>query len=441
MRSIKLHMLLSALVLVITLLLGFFTTRFHANFDVTSNQRHSLSDATVATLNALQSPVEIIAVLGPDAGLRNGVSALITRFQSINDQISLRFVNPETQPAEARALAAAPGGELIVRTGEREQRLQNLSERSLSSALMQLGQETNRSVAFITGHNERSPLRTNNDDWQIATQSLEKLGVVATEWSLVSDPVIPDSVDLVVIAASQTPFFLGEIASLLNHVNAGGNLLWLLETPIDNERGPGLVDLANNLGITDLPGKVIDTASQVLAADSPDFVLLDRFPAHPVTASMTSPVLLPQTRAFTIDALAGQEHLPLLVTPESSWTETGELSGEVRFDDNSNETAGPLLLGVTIERNNTQRIAVIGDADFGASQFIGNGSNQAFTDSLILWLSGDADAIEFVTQRASDSELRLDNRSIIILTAVLLAVLPLLILIIGLLVRWRHRRA
>ena len=79
MRSIKLHMLLSALVLVITLLLGFFTTRFHANFDVTSNQRHSLSDATVATLNALQSPVEIIAVLGPDAGLRNGVSALITR--------------------------------------------------------------------------------------------------------------------------------------------------------------------------------------------------------------------------------------------------------------------------------------------------------------------------------------------------------------------------
>ena len=144
MRSIKLHMLLSALVLVITLLLGFFTTRFHANFDVTSNQRHSLSDATVATLNALQSPVEIIAVLGPDAGLRNGVSALITRFQSINDQISLRFVNPETQPAEARALAAAPGGELIVRSGEREQRLQNLSERSLSSALMQLGQETNR---------------------------------------------------------------------------------------------------------------------------------------------------------------------------------------------------------------------------------------------------------------------------------------------------------
>jgi len=73
----------------------------------------------------------------------------------------------------------------------------------------------------------------------------------------------------------------------------------------------------------------------VLAADSPDFVLLDRFPAHPITASLTSPVLLPQTRAFTIDALAGQEHLPLLVTPESSWTETGELSGEVRFDDNN----------------------------------------------------------------------------------------------------------
>lgn len=441
MRSIKLHMLLSVLVLVSTLLLGFFTARFHASFDVTANQRHSLSDATVATLNALDTPVEIIAVLGPDASLRNGVTALITRFQTLNDQISLRFINPETQPAEARALAAAPGGELIVRTSEREQRLQNLSERSLSSALMQLSRDTNRSIAFITGHNERSPERSNNDDWQIAAQSLAKLGVTASEWSLVSDPVIPDSVDLVVIAAAQTPYFPGEVASLLNYVNAGGNLLWLLETPIDSERGPGLGDLANTLGMTSLPGKVIDTASQALAADSPDFVLLDRFPPHPITASLTSPVLLPQTSAFVIDALAGQEHLPLLLTPESSWTETGELAGEVRFNESTDEVAGPLLLGVTIERNNTQRIAVIGDADFGASQFIGNGSNQAFTDSLMLWLTGDADAIEFVTQRAGDSELRLDNRSIILLTAVLLAGLPLLILLIGLFVRWRQRRA
>ncbi len=441
MRSVKLHMLLSLLVLLIVLLLGFLTTRFHTSVDVTANQRHSLNPSTIATLNALDKPVEIIAVLGPNPSLRNGVTALITRFQSINDKISLRFVNPETNPAEARALAADPSGELIVRTAEREQRLQNLSERSLSSALTQLAQESTRRVAFIAGHNERSPERSTNDDWQLAADSLAKLGVASSEWSLVSDPVITDDIDLVVLAAPQTPFFPGEIASLLNHINAGGNLLWLMETPTDSDRGPGLIDLANNLGISTLPGKVIDTASQALAADSPDFVLLDRFPAHPITASLTSPVLLPQTRALIADALAGQETLPLLITPESSWTETGELAGEVRFDEGSDETAGPLLLGVTIERANNQRIAVIADADFAASQFIGNGSNQAFTDSLVLWLTGDADAIDFVSQRANDSELRLSTNSIIILTAVLLAGLPLLILIIGLLLRWRQRRA
>ena len=103
-----------------------------------------------------------------------------------------------------------------------------------------------------------------------------------------------------------------------------------------------------------------------------------------------------------------------------------------------------MLLGVTIERTlaqGTQRFAVIGDADFAASQFVGNGANQSFTETLALWLTGDADAMAFVTQRAPDSELALSNRSIVVVSVAYLVAIPLLLLMVAGLVRWRRKRS
>ena len=459
-RSSRLHIALSILVLLIVLVIGWFSQRFATSIDVTANHRHSLAPATTALLRSLDEPVELVAVLAADPQTRRGVQTLVARFQEFKPDLSLRFINPETDPAQARELDAAPGGELILRTAQREQRLQNLSERTLTDSLAQLTREQDRDVVFITGHGERSPVGASNDDWQIISARLANIGLVSREQSLVSEPYLDDSIDLLVIAAPLQPWFPGELASLNDFLQRGGNVLWLAETSSGDPLGADLSLLSDNLGVDILPGTVIDTASQALAADSPDFVLLDRFPVHPVTSTLASPILLPQARALSVTPLAGQTMEPLLQTPESSWTETGALSDAttdvtanttagtaagpmIEFDENTDEVSGPLLLGVTIERTlaeGTQRFAVIGDADFAASQFVGNGGNQSFTESLMLWLTGDADALSFVTQRAPDSELALSSRSIITLSALYLVVIPILLLLVAALVRWQRRR-
>ncbi len=443
-RSSKLHIVLSALIVGVVLVSGWFTSRFSVSTDLTANSRHSLATTTQSLLGSLDAPVEIIAVLGPNPQQRDAVQLLVSRFQEHKPDISLRFVNPETDPAQARTLNAAPGGELILRTPEREQRLQNLSERSLADSLTQLSRAGDRDLVFITGHGERSPTATGNDDWQIMSERLAKIGLQTREQSLVSEPYLDDDIDLVVLAAPKSKYFPGELASLNSYLQRGGNLLWLAETASDSETGPDLSLLSNTLGIDILPGIVIDTASQALSADSPDFVLLDRFPAHPVTQTLVSPVLLPQAKALAVTKLAGQVVEPLLQTPDASWTETGQLTGAIEFNENTPEVSGPLLLGVTIERTiaqGIQRFAVIGDADFAASQFIGNGANQSFMESLALWLTGEADALSFVSQRAPDSELSLSNRSIVVLSVVYLVVLPLLLCLIAGIVRLRRRRS
>lgn len=452
MRRPGLHDILSLLLVGIVLTVGWLSQRFSTAFDITANQRHSLTSTSQRVLQTLDDPVDIIAVLGPDPQQREGVRALIARFQAVKPDLNLRFVNPETDPAAARELAASPGGELIIRTAGREQRLQTLSERTLVDSLRLLHRTEDRDIVFITGHDERSPVRRGNDDWSDTAAALASIGLVSREVSLVSEPYLSDDIDLVVLAAPRRPFFPGELASVYDYLGRGGNLLWLSEHATGVDTGPGLQLLADNLGVDTLPGTVIDTASQALNADSPDFVLLDQFPVHPVTARLTSPVLLPQASALAVTPLAGQDILALLQTPESSWSETGPLSGEISgetrgeisYDEGTAEVAGPLLLGVTIERrlpeDGQQRFAVIGDADFGASRFVDNGANRAFIESLFLWLTGETEALDFVTQKAPDSELSLSNRSIVTLSSVYLAGFPGLFLLIAGIVRWRRRR-
>jgi len=141
-------------------------------------------------------------------------------------------------------------------------------------------------------------------------------------------------------------------------------------------------------------------------------------------------------------ALAGQKTAVILQTPDASWTELGALEGEVRFDENTDEVAGPLVLGVSIERtinDREQRVVIIGDADFAATAYLGNGANLALVESIFLWLAGNAAALEFVTQPAVDAQLSLDNRSIISLTVAYLAVIPLSLLAMAGVAAWRRR--
>lgn len=442
-RSSLQHTLLSALVIGIALAIIWLTGRTNVSTDLTANQRHALSEQTISAVQSLQGPVDITAVVGPSANQRNTLTELVSRYQTHNPLISLKFVNPETDPERARQLNAASGGELIVTGMGREQRLQSVSERSLTGALRQLNREGERKLAFITGHEERSAIDAGPSNWTTLTSRLRSIGFNSEPLSLVTNPRIDDDVDVLVIADPRRAYFPGEIASLLEYINLGGNLLWVTETALNRQSGSGLTALGLELGVEPLPGSIIDTASQSASSGSPSFVILNSFAKHPITQGLTSPVLLPQAKALAVTALAGQTLLPLLQTPEASWTEIGPLEGTIAFDADSEEQSGPLVVGVTIERDiqgKQQRIAIIGDADFAADQFIGNGSNLGFSESLMLWLSGESDALSFVTMPAPDANLSLSSRSIVVISVALLFALPALLFAVAGITAWRRRR-
>ncbi len=442
-RSNLQFLIIGALLIAIALAAIWLSTQTNRSLDVTANKRHALTPETILAVKALQGPVDIMAVVGPEPTQREALRTLVSRYQAHNPRLKLTFINPETDPERVRALNAAPSGELIVQGMGREQRLNSVSERALTGVLRQLNREGERQIQFTQGHDERIPNDAGANHFGTLSQRLNSIGLNSDAISLVTQPRLNDDLDLLVIADARRPFFPGEVAAVLEHVNRGGNLLWLIETDLNKETGPKLNALALELGIEIYPGLIIDAASQQLNAGSPTFVVLDSFASHPVTQGIRSPILLPQARALAVTPLAGQTLLPLLQTPEASWSETGELAGAVQFDEDTNEMRGPLVVGVTIERaiaNKQQRIAVIGDADFASNQFIANGANLAFAESLMLWLTGDSDALAFVTQAAPDARLNLSAQNIIVLSVALLVALPVMLFITAGILAWRRRR-
>jgi len=436
------------LLLVITGTLIILGQRLQTEKDLSSSARHSLSAQSIETVRSLEDNVEIIAVMGPDATQRQAVEALVSRYRKYQPAIDLSFVNTETQPARVRELDAAVGGELILRTvnpeDPREERLQNLSERSMTEALTRLSRNQDREVAFVTGHGERVTSRVTNSDFSELAKRLQRVGLKTREISLVTEPVVPDSVDLLVIAAPRQEFFPGEVASVLQHISNGGNLLWLLDEKLET----GLDALQIELGVEPIAGTLLDASSAAYGADSPTFAIVEAgsLPAHPVNINLGNPLLFPAPTALDVIPLAGQDIQPLIFSGEQSWTESGPVSGEVRFDDNGLERRGPLLLGATITRSKAldgsaeQRIAIIGDADWFASQWIGNAANLEYGERLFNWLTADEQQLAFNTVQPADAFINPSSRSILIMGGGFLVFLPALFLIIAGTLWQRQRR-
>ena len=420
------NILFSLLLTGLSLVMGWFAYQYPVNFDLTAKQRHSLNETSKSVLDLLEEPVSALVIMGPDQKQRTAVRELFDKYAQHRDTVELEFLNPETSPGKVQALDAHPGGEVILSYAGREQRIRSLSERSLTNALQRLARPTVRKVGFVTGHSERDPLGEGNRDYGEINTALSSVGFSFETISLVTQPTIRSDVDLLVLAAPQETYFPGEVASILNFLGNGGNLLWLRE-PGNNDTGLRALEI--ELGVSRLPGLIVEANTQLFNIDSPTFAVVNEYPANTVTADFSNITLFPETAGLDILPMQDTTIRPLLQTSENSWTETGPIEGEVAFDENSPEVRGPVTIGVTIERDRevtTQRIAVIGDADFLANTWLGNGGNREFTERLLNWLARDDAMLEFRSSHADDKDLQIGTTALISIAVIFLLIIPLI---------------
>lgn len=423
-------------------MLAWLTTQYVYQADWTVGARNSISPETRELLDTMPDPVTITAYMHDEPLLQEQLRDLVGSYQRYKDNITLEIVNPDTVPERVRELGIASGGEIVIAYRDGREKVQTLAELPFTNALLRLSRQKERWIVFVSGHGERKPSGDTNHGLGLFGRELETKGLRVQTLNLSEAPV-PDNTHLLVLASPQVELLPGEVSVLLEYVRNGGNLLWLAEP----KRLESLQPLADLLGIGFLPGMVVDATGQMFGVSEPTFAIITGYPQHEITREMTTVTVFPEVAALEINEDGEWASLPLLTTLERSWTELGELDGEIRFDQGTDERAGPLDIGVAMTRmtdagetDSEQRILVIGDGDFLSNTYLGNAGNLGFGLQAVHWLSHDDAYIDIRVRTAPDATLVLTNTMRAVIGFGFLFGLPLLLLLAGLVIWLRRRR-
>lgn len=427
--------------------IGYLSTRYAHQADWTANGRTSLSAESRAVLARFDGPVEIVSYANPQGDLRQTVAGFLQRYQAVKPDLSLRFVDPQLDPAKMRELGITVDGALILHYKDREQRLDELSERSLTNALERLLRGSDRIVAFVTGDGERRADGQANADLGTFMAQLEARGMRAVPLNFAQVATVPEHTDLVVLASPSLTLPPGAVQALVAYVQNGGNLLWLSEPANDDL---GLKPLADALGVRVLPGVLVDGSGAALGLHDPRLIALGDYPPQAITRGFTLTTLFPQVSALAQSTQGGWAVKPFLRSGAQSWTEFQPIDNgkpsDIRFDADAGELKGPLDFGFALSRlspspdKSEQRAVVIGDGDFLSNTFLGNGGNRALGERVFDWLLGDDKLVELPPRGAPDRLLQISQTELNALSFGFLVALPVLLLLIGGLIAWRRRR-
>jgi ABC-type uncharacterized transport system involved in gliding motility auxiliary subunit len=423
------------LILSLTLLavLAWLSQQYRFSFDLSANNRNSLSSASVRLIQEIDSAVQITLYVSPAHQNRGLLKRLFELYAEQSSHISFESLNPDLYPEQLRKFDIRFDGEAVVEYKGQHDKTSLFTEAGITNLIQRLLRQEERWLVFLQTHGERDPFSEANHDYSLLAENLAAQGYHIETLSLLESSEIPDNTNVLVLANPQTDLLPGEISRLEDYIESGGSFLWLTDPSQTDSSLEGLTD---RLNVEFLPGTVIDPNSQLFGLDRADFALVSDFPRHPITAAIDSVGLFPAAAAiefFGVDEFWDMKKL--FMSSPQSWNETGPMQNELIYGDHDDELQGPLTIGLTLASSHQnhqgrlfeQRVAVIGDADFLSNQYIGNGSNLDLGLNLVNWLSHDDSMISITPKPAPDTELKLSEVQQLILALGFGLVLPLLL--------------
>lgn len=436
------HAAFVILLLLLVTLLGYLATQTRWQWDVSQNARNSLSEASVEILQKLQGPVQVTAYATEQhaqfGDIRKIIVDFIALYQRVKPDLSLTFIDPTEQPKLTQEAGVHMNGEMVVSFNERREHLTVINEQAFSNILMRLVRAEDKLIVALGGHGERKLDGNANYDLGEFGKQLRKNGFVSQQLNLAIEQEVPANASALIIASPQVDLLPGEVDKLLDYIDRGGNLLWL----VDQESLRGLLPLTEKLRLTLTPGVVVDPQAEQLKAPH-TFALGASYGQHVITDDFDYITVFPFARQILIDENAEWSSVALVEAAQQGWVETGDPDGEITYDQ-AVDVAGPISIAAALTRNiqdREQRIIVVGSGHFLANAYLGNGSNLDFGINLINWLTGDEELIVIQPRATLDNSLIFSEFGLTLIAVGFLVVLPALFLVSGFAIWWRRRRS
>ena len=424
---------------------------YHTNFDFTHSQKNSLHPSTQKILKKLDKPLKLTAYIPDDATIHTALKKRINKYQKYKKDTSLEIINPDLNPDRAKEDGIQFSGQLLIKLGDKSEIVSSVDEQTVINVLQRLSRDKPRLAIILEGHGERKSFDENSSGLSKLTNILEAQGFYIQPHNLIRTQSIPNDATFIVIAAPQKDYLEAEVKIISDYLKQGGNLLWM------HEPGGlfGLDDIEQQLGLVINEGTMLDAnqaLQDMLGIKHPAAIAIIDYGDSALTKDLTAHTIFPFTTAISRDEESEKSendnawnYQPLLTTLPTSWLESGEIQGDVKFDDEADKP-GPLDIAMSLSRPNTsnekapdQRVIVMGDSNFMLNNFIGQGSNLTLATNIFNWLGADDELLSITPITAPDTKLELPGWALYSIALFFLLGLPIGLLLIGT-VRWLRRR-
>lgn len=132
----------TALFLILVGTLGYLAQEFRIQWDISQNNRNSLSQASIDLLQTLDDPLHVTVYATQQdlqlGDIRGIISNFISVYQRIKPDLTLNFIDPVEQPQQAQSAGVRLNGEIVISYKQRKERLTSINEQAFSNALVRL---------------------------------------------------------------------------------------------------------------------------------------------------------------------------------------------------------------------------------------------------------------------------------------------------------------
>jgi hypothetical protein len=379
-------------VLAVAIAVQAFAELTNHRFDLTTENRLSLSPYTLSVLKEVRDPLHV--ELYYQRGQRQRSQDLLALMRDNCRALSYELVDLDRNPGRAkehkvdhydRALLVYQGRETVVPAGDEE---------TLTGGISKVLHVEQRVVYFSNGHRERQLVLGKDEDYGRAGQLLRNESYDVRPIFLMHGQAVPDDASVVVIAGPEVDLLEAETGALDAYLARGGSVLVLIDpVPV-----PTLSAWLARHGLTLRDDVVIDRANRVYGSDGTN-VIVPFYRNHDAIKAMDVPTVLGRARSIslpngtdddptvraTIVARTADESFAAVDASRSK-------SGAVLFDQ-GRDRPGPIgVMGVALvdgEGGKTGRLAVVGDADFASDGYISLLGNKDLLVNTLGWLALD----------------------------------------------------
>jgi ABC-type uncharacterized transport system involved in gliding motility auxiliary subunit len=432
------------LLLALAMLLAFVAQDYRKEWDVTRSARNTLAQPTLDVLRQLEGPVTVtayaIAQDSSGANVHKMIEERLRPYRRAKPDLELKLVDPREDPKRAEAAGLRTPNELVIEYRKRTEHmaLPEFGEQSFANALMRLARGSASLVLWLEGHGERKLDGIANHDLGEFGRQLQQKGLRINSVNLALAQDVPSNAALLVIASPQADLESAEVEKLRRYVQAGGNLLWL----IDPEPLRGLQPIAEMLGLVLTPGTVVDFALRPRSGP-PVFAVATSYGHHPITAAFRQNTIFPYSRQIGLSESEEWRVSPLIEVAQRGWVEMDKLDEKPTFN-SARDLPGPVNIAAAFERtpgDKQQRVVVVGNAAFLSNTYLGNAGNLQLGVAMVNWLAAEDDLVAIDPRPAPDSKLEIDQMMLYLIAFSFLLMLPLAFVFTGVIIWWRRRKA